>query len=250
MAKKVEIDSIRPLWQIVDENYYLMKTGSYACFYELELPSIYTLDQDDYDKLNSDFSRIFNLLPEFAVIHKLDVFTNSYYNKKFDNDENSNLLSSSYFKKHLERPFVNHKSYLFISKTHSGFIKQSSLSSLIFKRNFIPKELINNNDFENFKESLSRIESVIQTSQNISLRKLSISEGLELIDKYENLSFNENKHTSNIYQDIDKTIIGDKHISAVSINSLECLPNTFRNTYVDSKLKTDTSSIPFSLFIQ
>ncbi len=140
MAKQVEINTVRPLWQIVDDS-FLMKTGSYAYFYELNLNPIYTLDESDYDRIINDFSRIFNLLPDFTVVHKLDIFTNKSFivNNPLDDE---NLLLSSYFKKHLERPFMEHKSYLFVSKTHSGFTKQSSLSSLFFKRNFLPKELI------------------------------------------------------------------------------------------------------------
>ncbi len=77
---------------------------------------------------------------------------------------------------------------------------------------------------------------------------MSIEQGIELMEKYENLSFNKNSFSSNIYQDSDKTKIGNNFVSAVAVNSLECLPNRFNSVYVDQKLKTDNSSIPFSYF--
>ena len=51
-----------------------------------------------------------------------------------------------------------------------------------------------------------------------------------------------------IYQDKNNTKIGTNYISALAINSLECLPNEFESNFVDIKFSTDISSLKFSLF--
>jgi len=245
MQKKINIDNVRPLWQIVEDS-LLMRTGSYSYFYELELNSVFTLDEFDYDNALSDFQRIFNLLPDYTIIHKMDVFTEETYCNTSSSNGSSDPLKDSFFAKYLEKKYLNHKSYLFISKTDSRILKKSSLSSLIFKNNVIPKELTSQDDYDDFKKSLYRIEQVLNDSRYFKLRKMDVEESIDLLQKYENLDFSSLKYSSSISQDQNKTKIGNKFISSVAINSLDCLPNNFRSVYVDPKYRNDNTSIPFS----
>ena len=143
---------------------------------------------------------------------------------------------------------MEHKSYLIISKTHSGIHKQSSLSSLLFKRNFMPKELISLEVHEEFKKSLNRVVTVLNESPYFDLKKLSIEETISLVNNYENLSFGENEFTSNIFQDNNKSKIGNKFINALAVNSLDCLPNNYDNIYSDTRYSSAKTDLSFSFF--
>lgn len=243
MVKNKDINCVRPFWQIADDC-LMMKTGVYSKVYELELKPVFTQSQDDYDVALNDFTSLFSLLPDFTVIHKMDVFTNKSF--KSNVSQEADLLSIGYFKKYLEKPYLDHKSYLIISKTSPNIEKQSSLSSLIFKRNFIPKELISKSDKNDFEKALSRMETVMNQSPSFGIKKLTVEESIELMIKYENLNFEDNNYTSNIYQDATKTKIGNNFISSVCVNSLECLPNKFENVFTDNKYSTEKSSLAFS----
>lgn len=245
MQKKINIDNVRPIWQVVDDS-LLMRTGSYSYFYELELNPIFTMDEFDYDNALLDFQRVFNLLPDYTVIHKMDIFTEDTYSKNNISEDINDPLIDSFFSKYLEKKYLTHKSYLFISKTDSRILKKSSLSSLIFKKNVIPKELISQDDYDDFKKALFRVEQVLNDSRFFKIKKMSVDESIDLLHKYENLDFSNLKYSSTIVQDQNKTKIGNKFVSSVAINSLDCLPNNFRSVYIDPKYRNDNSFIPFS----
>lgn len=243
---KINIDKIRPLWQVNNDT-LLMKTGSYAYIYEMSLKEIFLMDEFDYDQAINEFTRMFNLLPDYIVVHKMDVFFNKKY-KGTSSEEDNNILKKEFFQKYFEKKYVDHKCYLIIAKTDSRFIKKTSLNSLLFKKNTLPKELISEEDYSEFIKSISRVEQVLNDTPFFKLRKLSIEESIDLMSKYENLDFSDNKYSSNIFQDKNNTKIGNKNLSVVALNSLECLPNNYSSVFVDPKFRNDNSSIPFSAF--
>ncbi|POS00906.1 conjugation system TraG family ATPase [Flavobacterium croceum DSM 17960] len=245
MLKKTTLDSIRPVWEFLDNDTVLMRNGSYSRCFELELSSIFTLNRADYEKINEEFNSILNLLPEYSVIHKMDIYENKTFNKTTSSE---NFLQKSYFQKYLEKNYLNHKSYIFISNTHSNIFKQSSLSSVLFKNNIIPKKQTDNQNLENFDTIVNRIIRLLNDSKYFKIEPLDIQQIKRLQQQYESLDFTNKIATSDIYQDNYKTKIGKKSVAALSINSLDCLPNEYDIVYRDNKFSTEKSNINFSLF--
>ena len=81
MAKQISINSIRPIWQIIDDA-FLMKTGVYSYYFELTLNPIFSLGKEDYEKATLLFNNIFNLFPDYTVVHKIDLYTQKNSIKK------------------------------------------------------------------------------------------------------------------------------------------------------------------------
>lgn len=245
--KKVSLDSVRPIWTIDDENTVLSKIGSYSKMFELELPPIFTMSSPEYDRCLNDFNSIFSVLPDYSIIQKMDI----YYKKKFDSssikNQNDDFLKTAYKQKFNEAPVLEHKTVFIISQSSETIKKNNSLTSLVFKNNFIPKELKSTNTKKEFDVAVKRVQSMFKESTSFNLKELNKREIEELCTNYETLNFGDLSFNTEIFQDKTKTKIGKNFISSLAINSLECLPNEYENVYTDIKYSTDKSNVKFSL---
>ncbi|WP_289058740.1 TraG family conjugative transposon ATPase [uncultured Flavobacterium sp.] len=246
--KQVSLDKIRPIWTIDDDNTVLSKIGSYSRIFELKLPAIFTMSNTEYDRCLNDFNSIFSVLPDYTIIHKIDI----YYKRKFDSkniqNKNEDFLKTAYKTKFNEAPLLDHKTYFVISQSSSSIKKNNSLTSLIFKNNFVPKELKSKEVKKDFDVAVERVKTIFKESLSFDLRALDKNEIEILCNQYENLNFGESKYSSEIFQNANQTKIGSKFISSLAINSLECLPNEYENTFIDTRFSTSQSNIKFSIF--
>lgn len=246
--RQVKLNKIRPIWSIDDNDFILTKIGSYSKIFRLTLPPIFTMSNEEYDRCVYDFNSIFSILPDYVIVHKMDVYTKKEFNSLNIKNPNEDFLKESYKRKFNESPYIDHVCYLIISQSTADIKKKNSLSSLVFKKDFIPKELKSDDVKKNFETSIERIKSIFKESSSFDISALNRKDILELYKQYESLNFTDLKYTAEIYQDNHKTKIGNNFISALAINSLDCLPNEYENTYVDIKYSTDLSSLKFSLF--
>lgn len=242
---KTSVHKIRPILGF-DKDIIINPLGSYAKVYEMSLPEIYSLSEKEYENCCDQFMSFFNILPNFSVIHKMDIYSQKVFTPK--RQTNPDLLSEGYERKFFEREYYSHKCYVIISKGSKDIYKKTSLTSLIFKKNLIPKDLRSEEAFDEFKVATDRVISVCNDSGLFSLKQLNESEILELCESYENLNFGDNKFTGDIYQDSSTTKIGNNHVTALAINSLDCLPSKFNDSSVDKALSTDKTDVNLSLF--
>lgn len=246
--KQVSFNTIRPIWSIDDSNVILSKIGSYSKIFELVLPPIFTMSNEEYDRCVYDFNSIFSILPDYVMVHKMDIYSKNKFDSTRISNAKDDFLKEAYKRKFNEAPHLNHKCYLIVSQSSPNIKKNNSLTSLVFKNSYIPKELISNEVKKEFETSIERIKSIFKESLSFDIIPLEREQILDLYKQYESLNFSELKYNSEIYQDKTKTKIGTNFVSALAINSLECLPNEYENTFVDIKYSTDKSNLKFSLF--
>ncbi len=246
--RTIKLDKIRPILGIDDDNFIISKLGSYSKIFKLTLPSIFSMSSDEYDRCLHEFNSIFSIIPDYVMIHKMDVYSKRSYDSSNILNPNEDFLKDAYKKKFNEAPYIDHDCYLTITQSSPTIKSNNSLNSLIFKSRFVSKELKSTEVFEEFRKTIERVKSIFNESFSFDAKELIKSEILDLCDRYENLSFNGLKFSSDIYQDKNNTKIGTNYISALAINSLECLPNEFESNFVDIKFSTDISSLKFSLF--
>lgn len=246
--KQVSLDSIRPIWTIDNENTIISKIGSYSKMFELKLPAIFTMSSPEYERCLQDFNSIFSVLPDYTIVHKIDIYSKKKFDSNGIKNDKGDFLKEAYKHKFNEAPLLEHKTYLIVSQSSPTIKKSNSLTSLIFKNNYVPKELKSEEVKKEFDVAVDRVKSILKESSSFDLRQLNKEEIDLFCTKYESLNFSDLNFTSEIYQDKHRTKIGNNFISSLAINSLECLPNEYENTYVDGKFSTDNSTVKFSLF--
>src|SRR5689334_14230407 len=99
----------------IEHDCLLSKQGDVTVAFEVILPEILTLSDQEYEALHQAFIKAIKVLPRFSVFHKQDYFTESRYAADFGKDDVSFLAKSSerFFN---ERPYLDHRCYIFLSK--------------------------------------------------------------------------------------------------------------------------------------
>ena len=125
MKKTTTLAPILPLSPL-ENNCLLSRQGDITLAFQLKLPEIFTLSADDFESLHQTWVKAIKSLPNHTVIHKQDWFMESSYIADFSKPDQSFLSRSSerYFN---ERPYLDHQSYLFITKKPDGRRGASSL---------------------------------------------------------------------------------------------------------------------------
>jgi hypothetical protein len=115
------IENCFPLLSVMD-GCIISKRGDITLGYELRLPPLYSQTEADYDEMLSALSSAIKVLPEWTLVHRQDRYTY----QKYTPGEAVGFLDRSY-EKHFEgRPFLRHRSFLFLtfSRTTPGCLPE------------------------------------------------------------------------------------------------------------------------------
>src|SRR6266700_6329660 len=95
----------------VEHDSILSKRGDVTIGFEISLPEIFTLSNEDYEAFHQGWVKAIKVLPKQSIFHKQDWFIDSKYSADFSKDDISFLSRSSerFFN---ERPFLAHHSYV------------------------------------------------------------------------------------------------------------------------------------------
>jgi len=248
MIKK-SINSIRPIININD-GITVNRMGSYGVGFKLNMNSIFTMSSNDYESVSEEFSRLFKVLPSNTIVHKMDVYYHKNAEiKKFDLNCGIDILKQGFEDKFSNRTFINHDSYLFICKTAEKYLKTVSINSIIFKKDFIAKDFLSENEKNNFFKSIEQVKTILDESKYFKTHQLNTDEIVAFNKSYESLSFGlDIEYKSEIYQDKTNLLIGTNHLSCLSINNLNDFPMEYEDSYIDPSYVTNNSSLKFSFF--
>ena len=99
----------------VEHDTILSKKGDITLGFEVILPEIFTLSNEDYESLHQTWVKALKILPRQSVFHKQDWFSEGKYKSRFSMDDTSFLTQSSerFFN---ERPFLDHTCYIYLTK--------------------------------------------------------------------------------------------------------------------------------------
>lgn len=170
MKNRRKLEEILPIYK-VEKDCILSKQGDITVAFEIELPEIFTLSVNDFEALHQAWVKAIRVLPNHSVVHKQDWFTEDRYNADFLNTEKGFLShhSERYFN---ERPYLNHRCYLFLTKKPDGRRFSNSLFSNLIRSSIIPQKTIDNKFIEFFLDKTAQFKRILEDSGYISLRRL------------------------------------------------------------------------------
>lgn len=168
------IEKIMPLYK-VEHNTILSVHGDITIAYEANLPEIFTLSDRDYEAYHQTLIKAIRLLPSFSIFHKQDWFTEAKYQANFENSDNSFLSRSSerFFN---ERPYLDHRCFIYLTKKLDGRKLSSSFYSNLLRKSIVPPQTVNPALFNDFLDSAGQLERILKDSGFISLRRLTDEE--------------------------------------------------------------------------
>ena len=236
----------------VENGCIVSKDADLTVAFEVELPELYTVTADEYEAMHSSWIKAVKVLPEHSVVCKQDWFVKETYHPKTDDGEQS-FLTRSYELHFNERPYLNHKCYLFLTKTTRERSRRKSDFNTLCRGFLLPKEITDKDAAARFLEAVEQFERIMNESGHIRLRRLETDEitGTKerpgLVEKYFSLSLEDE---TVVLQDIclkpGRMRIGDKRLCLHTLSDTEDLPGRLSTDMRYERMSTDRSDCRLS----
>lgn len=159
----------------VEHDCILSKTGDVTVAYEVTLPEIFTLSDQEYEAFHQAWIKAIKVLPRQSVFHKQDWFIESKYSPDFSRDDTSFLSMSSerFFN---ERPYLDHRCYIMLTKKPANRKASSSLFSTLLRNSIIPEETLKPQLLQDFLDSCGQFKRILEDSGFVQLKRLTDDE--------------------------------------------------------------------------
>jgi len=236
-----QIKDILPLFG-VEHDCILSKQGDVTIAYEVELPELFTLSDQEYEVLHQSLIRAIKVLPAGTVFHKQDWFTQSKHAADFSAIGVSFLSRASerFFN---ERPYLDHQCYIMLTKKPAGRKAGSSLFSNLLRRSIVPEQTLKPQLLQDFLDNAGQFERILKDSGLLKLKRLTNEElsGEQqycgLVERYLNLQPNEKSFILHDISFEDGLKVGPNHCQLFTLADAADLPS-----YCGSRINYDKYS--------
>lgn len=249
--KTSTLESKFPLLR-VENNCIISKFADITAAYRVVLPELFTLTGEEYEALHGAWLKALKVLPDYTVVHKQDFFIEERYMAPEEGSERS-FLARSYERHFNERPYLRHTCYLFVTKTTSERMRQTSASSVLCRGFIVPREMRDTDAVTRFLEAAEQMERILNDSGLVRVERLTEAEivgtadDAGLLARYFALS-DERRPVVNedIRLDPGTMRIGDKYLSMHTLSDLDMLPQSVATDFRYERLSTDRSDCRLS----
>ncbi|MDO5615658.1 MAG: TraG family conjugative transposon ATPase [Cruoricaptor ignavus] len=249
-SKATTLESKFPLLAI-EGTCVLSKEADISIGFEIALPELFTISSDHYDNLHAIWHKAIKVLPDFCIVHKQDWFTKENYEPNIQK-ENLSFLTRSYERHFNERPFLNHRCYLFITQTTEKRMRTQSNFSSLCKGHFIPKQATKKEHFNRFLEAVAQFERILNDSGFLQLTQLTEKDYIGdknskgLWERYFSLTSDTHQSLQDICLSAEEMRIGNQRLCLHTLSDTEDLPAKVAPDSRYEGLSTDRSDCRLS----
>ncbi|NDW10222.1 TraG family conjugative transposon ATPase [Dysgonomonas sp. 520] len=235
----------------VEHDCIISKDADITIVYKVELPELFTVTSPEYEAMHASWLKAIKVLPNYSVLLKQDWFIQEDYQAETQKEDMS-FLSRSFERHFNERPYLNHTSYLFLTKTTKDRAKQQSNFNALTRGFMVPKEIQDKETSLKFLESVEQFERIINDSGFIKLTRLTTDEivGTEneagIVEKYFSLSQEDTTCLQDMSLGAGEMKIGDKYLCLHTLSDAEDLPSKVETDIRYERLSTDRSDCRLS----
>ena len=249
--KTSTLESKFPLLR-VENHCIISKFADITAAYRVILPELFTLTGEEYEALHGAWLKALKVLPDYTVVHKQDFFIEERYEAPEDGSERS-FLARSYERHFNERPYLRHSCYLYVTKTTSERMRQTSASSVLCRGFIVPREMRDTDAVTRFLEAAEQMERILNDSGLVRVERLTEDEivgtadDAGLLARYFALS-DERRPVVNEDIRLDPGVmrIGDKFLTMHTLSDLDILPQSVATDFRYERLSTDRSDCRLS----
>ncbi len=252
MAQPTALSKVFPIYK-VEQDCILSKQGDVTLAYEVTLPEIFTLSDQEYEALHQILVKAIKVLPAHSVFHKQDWFVARKYQADFAlssetltmGEAERSFLSRSSERFFNERPYLDHKCYILLTRKPVNRKPSSSMFSNLIRRSMVPEETINPHRMQEFLDSVGQFERILQDSGYAKLQRIKedalvgTSRKPGLLERY---CFLLSESDKPVIKDIhlkDELRIGDQYCQVFSLADVEDLPSLCGSRINFDKYSTD-----------
>jgi conjugation system TraG family ATPase len=222
------IDELMPIYK-VEQDCILSKQGDITLAFEVTLPEIFTLSTEDFETLHQAWLKAIRLLPMHTVLHKQDWFMENHYRQDYTKEDQT-FLSASSEKFFNERPYLDHRCYLYLTQKPAGRRASTALFSTLTRSSITPvlqHDLVLQGKF---MDKAGQFVRILEDSGYVQLRRLkedelaSTPEASGLIEQYCTLMNPGEKPVIRDIQVYPELKVGNLHCQLFSLADVEDLP--------------------------
>jgi len=236
MEKRLE--DILPI-KGVEHDCILSKMGDVTAVYDVTLPEIFTLSDQEYEAFHQAWVKAIKVLPRQSVFHKQDWFVDSTHLPDFSKEDS--FLSRSSERFFNERPFLDHCCYIMLTKKPAGRKPSSSLFSTLLRSSIVPEETLKPQLIQDFLDCCGQFKRILEDSGFVQLKRLTNHALLSdhhhagIIEKYFYLN------DDRVIRDINykELRIGDNYCQLYTLSDAADLPSVCGSRINYDKYSTD-----------
>lgn len=228
----------------VENDCILSKNGDITLAFQVELPEIFTLADQDYENLHQTFIKACKVLPKHSVFHKQDWFLEKKF-KPVEQGENQSFLGRAADRYFNGRRFLDHSCYIYLIKKPDGRKLSTSMFSNLLRPSIVPEQTLKPRLLQEFIDAAGQFKRIVEDSGFIKLRRLTDIElssedrSIGIIEQYCFLSDNDQ---SILMKDIllkEELQIGDQHAQLYTLGDVADLPAQCGSQIHYDKYSTD-----------
>ncbi|GAA4463052.1 TraG family conjugative transposon ATPase [Nibrella saemangeumensis] len=238
-VKTRDIKDLFPIGAVQDDLIF-SKWGDITVSFEVILPEIYTLnvqwdgegdsrvEMGEYRELVEAWSKAIGVLPPHTIVHKQDWFVEEKYQPKVTVNAFLDKTSERHFN---ERPYLNHRCFLFLTKTHPERRSVSAEAITLARTRLVSKEVADAKKLDDFLNAVEQCKAILESTRLLRLQRLTtndivstaISQGL--LERYYSLSLQEEVVTLADIERDDCLRIGGKFAKFYTISDVDDMPD-------------------------
>ncbi len=243
MSQPIALSKVFPIYK-VEQDCILSRQGDTTLAFEAMLPEIFTLSDQEYEAFHQVLVKAVKVLPGNSVFHKQDWFFSRSHEADFENKDLSFLSRASerFFN---ERAYLDHRSYIMLTRKPARRKPSSSVFSNLIRRTIVPEDTLNPQRVQEFLDAAGQFERILQDSGFMRLRRLKDQDLTGdksrpgLLERY---CFLLSETDSPVIKDIHfggGFRIGDQHCQLYSLADVEDLPSLCGSRINYDKYSTD-----------
>ena len=142
----------------------LSKRGDICVGWELQLPPAFRCNEEKYDSLVGTLSAAIQLLPDYTIVHKQDVFMR----KRYEAEKVSGFLEKAYEEHFDGREYLDHRCFLWLSFSSRKNVRGGSSGLLGLSSPGLPKGA----EIARMQASADQFVAMLAGNGLLSLRRL------------------------------------------------------------------------------
>lgn len=228
--------------------------GDLTIAYQLQLPEIFTLSEEDYETYHQTWIRAIKVMPKHSIVHKQDVFMKGAYHGA--QGLPANFLTEAADRHFNGRPFLEHTCYLMLTQKAADRKPATSAFSGIMRKRITPRQTTDERMLPDFLEKAGQFERILTDSGFIGMRRLKDDELCGTAERpglLEQYCFLLSANDKPLLKDIhlkDRLQIGDQYAQLFTLGDCEDLPGVCGSRMTYDKFSTDKTKFPLGFAAQ
>jgi conjugation system TraG family ATPase len=159
-------EQIFPIYR-VENNAMLSAQGELTIAFEVSLPELFTLSNEEYTTFHQTWVKAIKLLPKNSIFHKQDWFVEDNYQARFGDQTFLGQASERFFN---ERPYLAHHCNIMLTKRPEKFKAADSATSSLMRKHITP--IASTETFHDFIDSAGQFKRILEDSGLLKLNRL------------------------------------------------------------------------------